>query len=150
MAAMTLSRVLRYVKRVKERIATVDRNISTYNSIVEGNERPFDMAGLFAECDRLVGHLIDVKIALQNATRPISHHIFRIAEIKGRIALLSSLSTANGLVSDYLAAPQKYSAFLTADKVQAEVVDMQKDLDNLQGKIDAHNYVTTIDIETIV
>jgi hypothetical protein len=150
---MTLARGLRYIKRVKEKISKVENDIAAYNSVVEGSERELvgSIADNIARREKLVDHLIELKLAIQKATLPVMPTILRLSELKGKIAFLNRLSVVHGNVTDRYGTGQvvKYVAEIRKADRDKQVADLTAQIDELQGKVDAHNANTKINVTDV-
>lgn len=147
MATMTLAKTLKYRKRLVEEVGTLSSQISSNNSVVQGNARDVDMAQAMRRREALVAHLVAVKSAMTEANRPIQSSIYRAAELKGTIAFLKSLDTKHGTFPGSYGAPNLvYDAHYKASEVNARVKELEAEIDALQEKIDAFNYATTVEL----
>jgi hypothetical protein len=143
---MTLSRALRHKKRVIETIRKFETDIQTANSIVEGEERDIDVRLSLKQRAGWVKSLVALKLALQEATKPIQRLIFELAEAKSEISFYQKLSTEHGTVkSRYGDAAMKYEAEIRKLERDKLVKELQDRIDQLQTKIDAHN--ATVELE---
>jgi peptidoglycan hydrolase CwlO-like protein len=148
---MTLARALRYAKRVKEQISKLETDIAASNSVMKGAER--DIVGTVADNikrrDELVEHLVELKLATIKATQPVQPMILRLSEIKGKIAFLQRLNVTHGLVRDRYgeSQPTEYVAEIRKLDRDKMVTDLQSQIDELQGRVDAHNANTKIVIK---
>lgn len=150
---MTLARALRYAKRVKEKISKVEGDIASYNSIIEGAEREIEgtIAENMARREKLVDHLIELKLATIKATQPVMPVILRLSELKGKIAFLNRIGMTHGVVNDRYGTgqPTKYVAEIRKGDRDKQVVELQGQIDELQGKVDAHNANTKINVNDV-
>lgn len=148
MEKMTLARALRYKKRVVETIRTLETDIQSYNSVLDGTEPEVDVRKALAARAIWVQHLTDLKLRLQEATRPIQRSIFELAEAKAEITLLQRLNTNHGKVPNQWGEekPQTYFAVVRKAEKDQAIVDLQTQIDQLQTSIDAFNAATTIEV----
>lgn len=143
---MTLSRALRYKKRIIEKIRKLESDIQSNNSVVEGEEREADVKLCMKQREVWTNHLIDFKLALQEATRPIQRLVFELAETKAELSFIQRIPTQKGQVRGrYRDEPNMtYVAEFTKKDVDAKTEELQKRVDELQTKIDAHNATTNV------
>lgn len=150
---MTLARALRYVKRVKEQISKVETDITTYNSVIEGAEREIEgtIADNMLRREKLVDHLIELKLASIKATQPIMPIILRLSELKGKISFINRIGMTHGLVNDRYGTgvATKYVAEIRKADKDRMTMELQAQIDELQGKVDAHNANTKITINDL-
>ena len=151
---ITLAKALKYRNRVVARIARVSEDIKTWNSIVEGAEREVNIQELLAERAKLVKNLLELKVCIVRANEHIQRDIFLLSEIKSEIDWLRGTSTTHGKTvqrdrwDDTPA--ENYEAQLRKSDIDKMIVDREKQIDITQDGIDAHNHVTTIDIDVLL
>jgi hypothetical protein len=150
MEKMTLSRALRYKKRVIEKIRKFESDVQESNCKVEGEARDVDPAICLKQRAIWVNHLVDLKLAIQEATRPIQRLILELAEAKANIGFLQRIPTTHGSQRPRYRdeASVKYEAVIRKSQVDSSVASQQDVIDNLQTKIDLHNAETVIEINT--
>lgn len=143
---MTLSRALRYKKRIIEKIRKLETDIQSNNSKAEGEERDADVKMCMKQRSAWTNHLIDFKLALQEATKPIQRLVFELAETKAELSFLQRISTTKGQVkARYREEPtMTYTAEITKKDVDTRTEELQKRIDELQTRIDAHNATTNV------
>jgi hypothetical protein len=151
---LTLARALTYKKRVLERIALVENDIRTSNSVQVGIERESDVAALVEERASLVAHLIELKSLIARANGPIQRDIFSLAESKGEIAFLRSVNTFNGprmqqVVYGQPAETVQYEAVIRKADVDKANRELTAQIDSTQERIEKHNYNTSITIKDL-
>lgn len=148
MEQMTLSRALRYKKRVVETIRRLENDVCEYNSRIEGTESETNVRGSFALRQKWVSHLIDLKLKIQEATRPIQRMVLELAETKSQIAFVQRISTNHGPVADkWENKTTNYFSDIRRAEKDSMVVELQAKIDSLQTKIDEHNTKTLISVE---
>lgn len=147
---ISLAKALKYQKRVAERIGKISQNITSNNSILEGNERETDIDAALKERLRLVNHLVELKVRKNRANADIQEDIFRLAELKGEITFLNDISTTHGKSPDRWAEEDaKYVAHLRKADVDKAVLALEAEVDRIQDKLDKHNHNKTIEIDVI-
>jgi hypothetical protein len=148
---MTLARALRYKKRVVETIRSLETDVQSTNSVVEGSEREVDVRMSLKRRDGWVKHLVDLKLAVQEASRPIQRLILELAETKSEIAFWSRLDTTNGVKSDrygYKEGETKVEAVVRKSEKDERVKALQTKIDAYQTKIDDHNASTLVEVRS--
>jgi hypothetical protein len=148
MEKMTLSRALRYKKRVVEKIRLFESDIQNSNTIVDGEERDVDVRLALKQREAWVRHLVDLKLTIQQATQPIQRLVLELAEAKSEIAFLQRVGTQHGTQqSRYSGEPSlKYVSEIRKQERDKMVSTLQDEIDKIQTKIDAHNAETTIEV----
>lgn len=150
MEQMTLARALRYKKRVIENIRRLEQDIDCNNSKVEGEVRDVDVLLALKQRSAWVNHLVDLKLALQQNTRPIQRLVLEMAETKAEIVFLQRMSIDHGTQrSNYRDEPSfKFDAVIRKSARDKMVQDLQDRIDQLQTKIDAFNAENFLEIST--
>lgn len=147
---MTLSRALRYKKRVIETIRRLETDVQENNSRVEGETRDADPDLCLKRRASWVKHLVDLKLKIQEATRPIQRLVLELAETKAEISFMQRISTVSGMhrprYRDETAV--NYEAVIRKPQIDATIIALQDRIDSLQTQIDNHNAETTIEITT--
>ncbi len=147
---VSLARLLKYKKRLEQRIKKTSDNIQTKNSVIKGNDAEVNIISALLERDKLVSHLIDVKIKLAEANRDIQRDIFTISEYKAEIALLRSMNTSHGKVSGGFYRDDRlveYEAQLKSQDIDKRTSKIETEIDRIQEKLDNFNHTTQVSIE---
>ncbi len=145
---ISLSKALKYKKRVEERISELSSEIADGNSILKESERESDISALLTERDNVVKHLVDLKVAIMAANQPIQRNILVLAELKGKIAVLKKMSTVHGPGERSWQDTNRdeYVAVLRKADVQKMVKEMEVRIDDIQDELDAFNATTKIKV----
>jgi hypothetical protein len=142
-----LARALKLKNRLAGRLAKMDSDFETYNSVPAGSDQ-LDMKALYADRSRLVALLIELKVAINAANHPVQRTIFELGELKSLVALLSKTSTHHGKkVEGYHGAEVEYVAQFRKIDVNREVRRLEVQIDRLQEQLDSFNHRTTIRLD---
>jgi hypothetical protein len=147
---MTLSRALRYKKRVIETIRSLETDISSNNSVVVGSEREVDVRVALQKRQAWVNHLVDLKLAIQDATKPMQRLVLELAEAKSEISFWNKLDTTNGVRKDrygYGDPEAKVEAEIRKAERDESVKVLQEKIDSYQTKLDDFNASTLIEVK---
>ena len=149
MEKMTLGRALRYKKRVVETVRNLESDIQSYNCVLEGSTPEVDVRKALEMREAWVNHLVDLKLKIQEATRPIQKLVLELAEIKSTIAFLQRVNVQHGKTYDRWSEekPQEWFANIRKAERDLRVVDLQNMIDKLQTEIDEFNAKTLIEID---
>jgi hypothetical protein len=152
---MTLAKTLKYKNRVLQKLSRVTGEIRRWNSIIADGEREKDAKELMAERKRLVENLIAVKLVIAKANGPIQEDILRLAEVKGEISLLNELDTRHGKQMQEFgfrgdAQMVEYDAVIRKSDVDVAVESLEKQVDELQDRLDHHNHTTEVTVDVIL
>jgi len=141
---INLAKALKVKNRIAGRIAKLDADIKTYNSVAEGQER-LDVKGLFESRDTLVKHLVDLKVAINAANLPVQRLIYELAELKAKIDVFSKLNTQHGkAVEGFSGTVVDYVAQYRKETVDREIRSLEREIDRIQDRLDGFNHETTI------
>ena len=146
MESMTLSRALRYKKRLVERIGKVEKDIQSANSYRVENTPEVDVQASLAQRTELVAQLVSLKLKLQAATAPIMETILNLAEKKAEISFWQSVDTKRGIHQDQWgdSPAVEYDSTFSRNFVDERIFEIQNEIDQLQTQIDAHNASTEV------
>lgn len=144
---ITLARALKLKSRLAGRLAKLDSDFENYNSLPAGTDRP-DLKVLYAERDKLVARIIELKVALNVVNQPMQRIIFELGEAKSLVALLARTSTKHGtVVEGYHGTEIEYTAQFRKGDIDREVRRLEVVIDRLQEQLDAFNHRTVIGID---
>lgn len=144
---ITLARTLKLKSRLAGRLAKLDSDFENYNSLPSGTDRP-DIKALYAERQRIVERVVDLKVALNAANQPVQRTIFELGEAKSLIALLAKTTTKHGkIIEGYHGNEVDYLAVFRKGDVDREVRQLEIRVDRLQEQLDAFNHRTTIALD---
>lgn len=149
MIKMTISKALRYKKRVVAKIQKLESDIISNNSVIEPAVREVNVPDLLRERNKLVQHLTDVKLKIATVSVPIQRMILECAEAKSYIAFLNKMPVLHGLKSDYGEALTYNAQFRKTDRDKA-ITFLESRIDHFQTSIDAFNNTNHIEVEDMV
>jgi hypothetical protein len=145
---ITLGKALKIKNRLTGRLAKVQADIQAFNSIPEGQPVQVNVLAPMKTRDELVGALVGLKTAINNANREIQRDIYDLAEKKATMQFLTDVNTRHG--------PQpavypnttevNYVASLKKADVDALVTGVEKDIDQLQDRLDQFNHDRKIEV----
>ena len=142
---MTIAQALKEKNKKAAKIGKLWQKISSYNSVIEGSEKPYDVEKLWEEYNLEIAGLIELKAKIHEASSPVRKDIFAMSELKSKVQNLRNLSTQSGPHRD------RYSSETT--EMEAHFSTLWKDnqieltenlIDSLQEKLDAFNHTTQI------
>ena len=149
MAEITLGKALKIKNRLAGRLAKVQADIQAYNSVPEGQADQVNVLTLMKTREELVGALVSLKTAINEANRDAQRDIYDLAEKKATAQFLAGVNTRHG--------PQpavypnttevSYVAALKKADVDALVARLENEIDQLQDKLDQFNHDRRIEVE---
>ena len=96
MAEITLGKALKVKNRLAGRLAKVQADIQAYNSVPEGQAGQVDVPAMMKTREELVGALVGLKTAINDANREAQRDIYDLAEKKGTVQFLGGVNTRHG------------------------------------------------------
>ena len=149
MAQITLAKALKLKNRLVGRLAKVQGDIQVFNIVTQGQAGQVDVLALMQTREALVDAIVGIKTAINDANREVQRDIYALAEKKATAQFLAGVCTRHG--------PQppaypttvevKYVAALKKADVDAQVAQLEKDIDQLQDKLDQFNHDRKIEVD---
>ena len=147
--AITLAKALKVKNRLAGRLAKVQADIQAYNSVPQGQAGQVNVPALMQTREELVGALVGLKSAINEANREAQRDIYLLAEKKATAQFLAGVNTRHG--------PQpavypnttevSYVAALKKADVDTLVVGLETEIDQLQDRLDQFNHVHKIEVD---
>ena len=149
MAQITLAKALKIKNRLVGRLAKAQIDIQTYNSVPEALADQVNIPVLVKNRDELVEALVGVKTAINEANREAQRDIYELAEKKGMVQFLAGLNTRHGVQpAVYPSTTEvKYVAALKKADVDVQVARLEKEIDQLQDRLDQFNHDRRIEVD---
>lgn len=147
MPRITLAKALKLKNRQIKTVKGLQDQITKYNSVVKGSDKPFDVKAKFQEVQSASVKLAHIKAAIQQANAPIQGHIYEMAELRGLLAFLQRLDTKAGKsIYGYQGEVIDFEAALSAADVERSAAEIEERLDQLQDEVDAFNVTTFVEL----
>lgn len=144
---MNIKTALKRKNKLTGLIAEEFQKISTYNSIIEGNERPYSVKDVLLNWQKLSQELVELKVSIHKANTPVFDKIFILAELKGQIKQLRGLDCQSGKIDN----PYRSAQIETLKTVEITIVEkevliksLEEKIDIIQEELDTFNYNTEI------
>ena len=149
MAEITLSKALKIKNRLTGRLSKVQADIQTYNSVPEGQADQVNVPALMQTRAELVGALVGLKTAINDANREVQRDIYDLAEKKATAQFLAGLNTRHGPQPPAYPSTTEvsYVAALRKADVDALVARLEKEIDRLQDRLDHFNHVRKVEVD---
>ena len=146
---ITLSKALKMKNRLVGRLAKVQIDIQVFNSVPEGQAGQVNVPVLMQTRAALVEAVVALKTAINEANRQTQRDIYELAEKKATVQFLAGVITRYG--------PQpavypnttevNYIAALKKADVDAQVVKLENEIDQLQDRLDQFNHDHKIEVD---
>jgi hypothetical protein len=143
---MTVKQALKEKNSLLKRINDLTQKIYSYNSIDEGNKRPYSTSDLLSQVMELTGELIDLKTKIHQANVPVYDKIFRLSELKSLVKKINGIDCSEGKVSERYSRtePTIKTAEISVVERDTIVKDLEEQIERLQEELDVHNATTNI------
>ena len=146
---MTIVEALKEKNRLIRNILELQKRISTYNCVIEGNPRAYDPKKVLEELNDTIDRLVSIKTRITKANQAVQEKIYRLSELKTLAKFLKTIPTTEGKApagKTYYSQPETYvweSSIKTKER-DAHIIDLEEEIDKIQQELDTHNYNTTI------
>ena len=119
-----------------------------YNSVEEGNPRPYSAVKSLDNWMALIDELVDLKTRIHTANTPVFEKIFRLAELKSQIKNLKSLDCTTGKYNEGGRWGNSESVIrhseITVTERDLIIKDLEAQIEHTQEELDTHNHNTEI------
>src|SRR5690348_3786552 len=125
-----LAKALKIKNRLTGRLAKVQADIQAYNSVPEGQVDQVNVPALMKTREELVGALVSLKTAINDANREVQRDIYDLAEKKTTAQFLAGVNTRHGLQPPVYPSTTEvhYVAALKKGDVDALVVRLENEI----------------------
>jgi hypothetical protein len=149
MAEITLAKALKIKNRLAGRLAKVQADIQTFNSVPEGQAGQVNVPALVQTRGELVEALVGLKTAINDANRAVQRDIYDLAEKKATAQFLAGVNTRHGPQPAVYPSTTEvhYVAALRKADVDGLVARLEREIDQLQDKLDQFNHAHRIEVD---
>jgi hypothetical protein len=149
MAEITLTKALKVKNRLTGRLAKVQADIQAYNSVPQGQADQVNVPALLKAREELVGALVGLKTAINDANREAQRDIYDLAEKKATAQFLAGVNTRHGPQPPVYPSTVEvvYVAALKKAEVDALVARLENEIDQLQDRLDQFNHAHRIEVD---
>jgi len=119
----------------------------TYNSIEEGNNRPYSVKEALQRWSQYKQQLIDLKTRIHTANLPVFHKIFTLSELKNDIKHLRSLKCTEGKTrARFVNEGELIQRVSEVSIVERDnmISEIESKIEKLQDELDEFNIITQI------
>ena len=143
---MTIKQALKEKNRLIKAIEDEFKKVYSYNSIDEGNVRPYSTVTALENIMTLEEGLIDIKTKIHRANMGVYNKIFRLSELKSLAKRLSQINCDEGKVTDRYSRtePSVKTAEVSVVDRDSRVKMIEEEIELLQEELDTHNATTSI------
>lgn len=142
---MNIAKGLKRKNKLASELETLKSRFRSSNSLLEGNKKIYNMSDLYAQIIAKEDELVQLKLAIAKANIGIVEKIYQIAELKGRVQMLKSTSTNEGVHNiGYSEKTSVYVVTIDELKMNEMVAGLEADIEALQDAIDTYNHTTIL------
>ena len=143
---MTIKLALKEKNRLIKAIDDEFKKVYSYNSIDEGNTRPYSTVTALENIMTLEEGLIDIKTKIHRANMGVYNKIFRLSELKSLAKRLTQINCDEGKVTDRYSRtePSVKTAEVSVVDRDSRVKMIEEEIELLQEELDTHNATTSI------
>ena len=143
---MTIKQALKEKNRLIKAIEDEFKKVYSYNSIEEGNTRPYSTLASLGNILILEEGLIEIKTKIHKANVEVYDKIFRLSELKSLAKKFSQINCDEGKVSDRYSRtePSFKTAEISVVERDVRVKMIEEEIESLQEELDTHNATKTI------
>lgn len=143
---MTIKQALKEKNRLIKALDDEFKKVYAYNSIDEGNVRPYSTVDSLSNIMTLEEGLIDLKTQIHRANIGVYNKIFRLSELKSLAKKLNQIDCSEGKVSDRYGRqePSIKTAEISVVERDVRVKMIEEEIESLQEELDTHNATKTI------
>lgn len=148
---MKLTKALKLKNQLAGDVSQLKERLGAQNSRAATVPFDYDTSAVLAALREKVDHLIAVKAAIAAANVAQYPRIFRLAELKGLVALLKALDARHGVFKEGGSYAQpahevEYVAQLKKAVVDGLVADLEAEISALQDQLDEFNHTHAVDL----
>jgi hypothetical protein len=144
---MTVKQALKQKNTLVKKINEDINKVRAYNSVDEGNVRPYSTKELLNRVMETNKELVDLKTKIHLANASVYHKIFELSELKNTVSFLKSVDCSEGKVTDrYSRSQDVYVKVAELSVVERDnlVEGLENRIEILQEELDEHNSKTHI------
>ncbi len=146
---MTIKQALKYKNKLGLKIQQAFSKVALYNSVEEGQIRPYHVEVTLDEYFTLTKELIELKTKIHTANQSVYHKIFELSELKSQVSRLKDLDCSEGKVRDRYHrltddAGVIKTAIISIARKDSMIETLEALIEKLQDELDVHNATTNI------
>lgn len=148
---MTVKQALKLKNRLISDLRQLNQRLHEYNSVVEGNARPYSAKETLATIYNKIDELTVLKTQIHLANDKVYDKIFLLSELKSLVKMMKGLDCTEGSANDYYSRRNEVTIVKTSEmsilERDNEVAFLESRIDQLQDELDYHNAVTELPVE---
>jgi hypothetical protein len=143
---MTIRQALKEKNSLLKRIKDEMIKVNDYNSIDEGNVRPYSTRECLIKVKELTDELTRLKTRIHLANAPVYHKIFELSELKNLVKNIRMVDCSEGKVTERYSRSEPSIKVAEIGVVERDTIikDFEEQIERLQDELDHHNATTQI------
>jgi hypothetical protein len=143
---MTIRQALKEKNSLLKRIKDEMVKVNDYNSIDEGNTRPYSTRECLIKVKELTDELTRLKTRIHLANAPVYHKIFELSELKNLVKNIRMVDCSEGKVTERYSRSEPSIKVAEIGVVERDTIikDFEEQIERLQDELDHHNATTQI------
>jgi len=148
---MKLAKALKLKNQLAGEVADLKELLLKQNSRPSKQQFDYNTKEVLAKLQCKTDELVQVKAAIATANDAVYNKIFRLAEIKGLVAVLTSLNTKAGVFhesSGLGGADHEIEYVAQISRVEADSLadELKKEIQTIQDELDEYNFMKTVNL----
>ena len=148
---MTVKQALKLKNRLIGEIRQLNQRVHEYNSVVEGNVRPYSVKQTLSTIYGKINELTALKTQIHLANAKVYDKIFLLSELKSLVKMMKELDCTEGSSNEYYLRRGEATTVKTSEmsilERDNEVAFLESRIDEIQEELDYHNAVTELPVE---
>lgn len=143
---MTIRQALKEKNSLLKRIKDEMVKVNDYNSIDEGNTRPYSTRECLIKVKELTDELTRLKTRIHLANAPVYYKIFELSELKNLVKNIRMVDCSEGKVTVRYSRSEPSIKVAEIGVVERDTIikDFEEQIERLQDELDHHNATTQI------
>ena len=145
---MTIKQALKQKNKLTQKISEAFQKVKLYNSVEDGQNRPYDVEQCLDEYFQLTRELVELKTKIHTANSSVYSKIFEMSELKSQVSKLKDLDCTEGKVRSYHRlvddSTTNKTAVISIVERDSMVSKLEEIIESIQEQLDAHNANTHI------
>jgi hypothetical protein len=143
---MTIRQALKEKNSLLKRIKDEMVKVNDYNSIDEGNTRPYSTRECLIKVKELTDELTRLKTRIHLANAPVYYKIFELSELKNLVKNIRMVDCSEGKVTERYSRSEPSIKVAEIGVVERDTIikDFEEQIERLQDELDHHNATTQI------
>lgn len=142
---MNIKQALKHKNKLVKKIGDAFQKVYTYNTVTDGQNRPYDVNDALMEYFKLSSELVDLKEKIHIANQPIYGKIFLMSELKSQAQKLAALSCEEGKSKNRYSDESEYrTSVINIVSRDSMIKNIEEQIEMIQDELDAHNATTQI------